>query len=56
MSFNCSCKVGLAMFGCLLMVAMYGLLDFGTDKNAFVAAGTFGVSVHLAALKNGWLI
>ena len=39
------------MFGFLLMVAMHGLLDFGTDKNAFVATGTFGFSVPLAALK-----
>ena len=30
---------------------MYGLLDFETDKNAFVATGTFGFSVPLAALK-----
>ena len=36
----------------LLMVAMHGLLDFGTDKNAFVATGTFGFLVPLAALKN----
>ena len=40
------------MFGFLLMVAMHGLLDFGTDKNVFVATGTFGFSVPLAALKN----
>ena len=40
------------MFGFLLMVAMHGLLDFGTDKNAFVVTGTFGFSVPLAALKN----
>ena len=33
------------------MVAMHGLLDFGRDKNAFVATGTFGFSVPLAALK-----
>ena len=39
------------MFGFLLMVAMHGLFDFGTDKNAFVATGTFGFSVPLAALK-----
>ena len=39
------------MFGFLLMVAMHGLLDFGTDKNAFVATGTFGFSVSLAVLK-----
>ena len=39
------------MFGFLLMVAMHGLLDFGTDKNAFVATGTFGFSAPLAALK-----
>ena len=39
------------MFGFLPMVAMHGLLDFGTDKNAFVATGTFGFSVPLAALK-----
>ena len=44
------------MFGFLLMVAMHGLLDFGTDKNAFVATGTFGFSVPLAALKKCWLI
>ena len=42
--------MGLAMFGFSLMVAMHGLLDFGTDKNAFVATGTFGFSVPLAAL------
>ena len=41
----------LAIFGFLLMVAMHGLLDFGTDKNAFVATGTFGFLVPLAALK-----
>ena len=35
----------------LPMVAMHGLLDFGTDKNAFVATGTFGFSVPLATLK-----
>ena len=39
------------MFVFLLMVAMHGLLDFGTDKNAFVATGTFGFLVPLAALK-----
>ena len=39
------------MFDFLLMVAMHGLLDFGTDKNAFVATGTFGFLVPLAALK-----
>ena len=39
------------MFGFLPMVAMHGLLDFGTDKNAFVATGTFGFSVPLADLK-----
>ena len=38
------------------MVAMHGLLDFGTDKNGFVAAGTVGFSVPLVALKNCWLI
>ena len=27
------------MFGFLLMAAMHGLLDFGSDKNAFVAIG-----------------
>ena len=36
------------MFEFLLMLAMHGLLDFG---NAFVATGTFGFSVSLAALK-----
>ena len=51
MSFNGSCKVKLAIFGFLLMVARHGLLDFGTDKNAFVVTGTFGFSVPLAALK-----
>ena len=35
------------MFGSLLMVAMHG----GSDKNAFVSIGTFGVSVPLAVLK-----
>ena len=30
------------MFGILLMAAMHDLLDFGSDKNAFVAIGTFG--------------
>ena len=30
------------MAGSLLMVAMYGLLSFGSDKNAFGAIGTFG--------------
>ena len=44
------------MCGALLMAAMHGLLDFGTDKNAFVAIGTFGFLVPLAALKNSWLI
>ena len=39
------------MFDFLLMVVMHGLLDFGTDKNAFVATGTFGFLVPLAALK-----
>ena len=39
------------MYGVLLMVAMHGLLDFVTDKNAFVATGTFGFSVPLASLK-----
>ena len=39
------------MFGFLLMVAMHGLLDFGTDKNAFVATGTFGLSIPLFGLK-----
>ena len=33
------------------MAAMHGLLEFGTDKNAFVAIGTFGLSVPLAVLK-----
>ena len=51
LSFNGSRKVELAMFGFLLMVAIHGLLDFGTDKNVFVATGTFGFSVPLAALK-----
>ena len=51
MSFNGSCKVELAMFGFLLMVAMHGLLDFGTDKNAFAVTKAFGFSVPLAALK-----
>ena len=27
------------------MVAMHGLLSFGSDKNAFVAIGAFGCSV-----------
>ena len=36
------------------MVAMHSQLDFGTDKNAFVATGTFGFSAPLAALKK-WL-
>ena len=31
---------------------MHGLLDFRTDNNAFVATGTSGFSVPLAALKN----
>ena len=39
------------MFGSLLMVAMHGLLSFGSDKNAFVEIGTFGFSVPLAVLK-----
>ena len=44
------------MLGFLLMVDMHGLLDFGTDKNAFVATGTFGFSVPLAALKKSHLM
>ena len=39
------------MFGFVLMVAMHGLLNFGTYKNAFVATWTFGFSVPLAALQ-----
>ena len=39
------------MFGFLLMVAMHGLLDFGSNNNAFVAIGTFGFSVPSATLK-----
>ena len=39
------------MFGFLLMVAMHSLFDFGSDKNAFVAIGTFGFSVPLPPLK-----
>ena len=35
------------MFGSLLMVAMHGLLNFGSDKNAFIA---IGFSVSLAVL------
>ena len=36
------------MFVFLLMAAaMHGLLDFGSDKNAFHAIGTFGFSVPL---------
>ena len=31
---------------------MHGLLSFESDKNAFVAIGTFGFSVPLAVLKN----
>ena len=30
------------MFGFLLMAAMHCLLDFGSDKNAFIAIGSFG--------------
>ena len=30
------------MFGSLLMMAMHGLVSFESDKNAFVAIGTFG--------------
>ena len=40
------------MFGSLLMAAMHGLLNFGSDNNAFVTIGTFGFSVTLAILKN----
>ena len=36
------------MFGSLLMVAMHGLLSFGSDKNAFVA---IRFSVPLVVLK-----
>ena len=38
------------MFGSLLMVAMQGLLNVGSDKNAFVAIGAFGFSVPLTVL------
>ena len=43
---------GTFKFGSLLIVAMHGLLSFESDKNAFVAIVTFGVSVPLAVLKN----
>ena len=33
------------------MVPMHGILYFGSDKNTFVAIGTFSFSVHLATLK-----
>ena len=36
----------------LLMAAMHGLLDFGSDKNTFVAIGTFGFSVCLSAMPD----
>ena len=39
------------MFGFLLMAATHGLLDLGSDNNAFVAIETFGFLVPLAALK-----
>ena len=39
------------MLGYLLMVAMPGLLSFGSDNNAFVAIEAFGFSVSLTVLK-----
>ena len=40
------------MFGFLLMVAMHGLLDFGTDKNAFVATWDIWVFSSFSCSKN----
>ena len=42
------------MFGSLLMVAMHGILSFGSDKNAFVCH--WDIWVSLAVLKNRLLI
>ena len=51
LSFTESCKWGLVEVDSLLMGAMYDLLDFESDRNAFVVIGSFAFLVPSAVLK-----
>ena len=50
LSFIESCKWGLVEVESLLMGAMYGLLDFESERNSFAVIGSFAFSVPLAVL------
>ena len=51
LSFTRSCKWGLVEVESLLMGAMYDLLDFELDWNAFVVIGSFAFLVPSVVLK-----
>ena len=50
LSFTESCKWGLVEFGSLLMGAMYGILNFESDRNSFAVIGSLAFSVPSAVL------
>ena len=45
LSFTESCKWALVEVGSLFMGAMYGLLDFESDRNSFAVIGSFAFSI-----------